>query len=480
MSAPGSDRLLMATMAGLIESARARAVLDPGDHWRPGEPLRLLMAGYSGARNTGADARVEEMLRQIRHLLGDAVALSVLTIDPEQTRGYFQGAEQLHLPLVFPAYLARTVRRFHGVVACEGSMFKSRFANALSTMMVGALGLATAEGKLAIGYGGEAGRMDPSLEAMVRRYCGDAQIIARNTASVSTLGALGISAHAGTDTAWTLDVPTEPGQQVLRAGGWDGAAPVVAICPINPFWWPVRPDVGRGLGAWLTGRAPASRYRSIYFHRDDDEVRRKQRRYLSALADGARRFQAETGAFVVLVGMEAVDRRAVSALADHFPRPPLQVVSDTHDVSAMVSLLRSCDAILSSRYHALVCSMPAQVPSAGVSMDERIANLMDDRGSPSLCLSVDDPDLAERTYATLRHLRDEAAAVRAQIGRSVARNLRVQGEMGRTFLDIVRARHPELPIRPALQDAADPLAFLPPLSAAHEALLAAYPASASA
>ncbi|MCZ7681129.1 MAG: hypothetical protein M5U28_21025 [Sandaracinaceae bacterium] len=47
------------------------------------------------------------------------------------------------------------------MIACEGSMFKSKFANALSTMMVGALGLATAEEKIAVGYGGEAGAMDP-------------------------------------------------------------------------------------------------------------------------------------------------------------------------------------------------------------------------------------------------------------------------------------------------------------------------------
>ena len=41
-----------------------------GQSWRPGEKLKLLFAGYNGTRNMGSDVRVEEMLRQIRHILG--------------------------------------------------------------------------------------------------------------------------------------------------------------------------------------------------------------------------------------------------------------------------------------------------------------------------------------------------------------------------------------------------------------------------
>ena len=48
--------------------------------WQPGERLKLLFAGYNGTRNTGSDVRVEEMLRQMRHILGaDSVDFSVMT-----------------------------------------------------------------------------------------------------------------------------------------------------------------------------------------------------------------------------------------------------------------------------------------------------------------------------------------------------------------------------------------------------------------
>ena len=59
----------------------------------------------------------------------------------------------------------------------------SKFASALSTFMVGTLGLASAGDKLSIAYGGEAGKMDPGLEALVRKYCAD------SSSSLPTLSA---------------------------------------------------------------------------------------------------------------------------------------------------------------------------------------------------------------------------------------------------------------------------------------------------
>src|SRR5690606_18155103 len=136
-----------------------------------------------------------------------------------------------------------TVREQHGVIACEGSMFKSKFANALATMMVGALGLATAEEKIAVGYGGEAGAMDASLEDLVRKHCKSALVITRNTESAGVLEKLGVPTALGTDTAWTFEAaPREHAEKLLLRAGWDGETPVIAVCPINPFWWPVRPE----------------------------------------------------------------------------------------------------------------------------------------------------------------------------------------------------------------------------------------------
>ncbi len=460
-----TDAALMASMAAMVELAATRYALDPGAQWAPGQPLKLLFSGYTGTRNTGADVRVEEMIRQVRHLLGDELAeLSILTIDPEGSRRYFRTVRQLHLPQIFPKFAVEAVHAHHGVIACEGSMFKSKFANALSTLMVGTLGAAVAEGKIAVGYGGEAGGMDPGLEALCRRYLKGALVISRNVESAAILERLGVTCRVGTDTAWTFEPdPPEVGDRMLRAAGWDGRMPVLVACPINAFWWPVKPDLQKSAVHALTGRYARDHYDSVYFHRGGADVDAAQRAYLEGLAQGIRRFAAETPVFVVLVGMEALDRLACEQLAPMLGNPPI-FGSDQHDHRPLVSLLRRADYLVSSRYHAVVCSMPGLVPSLGVTMDERIRNLMADRGTPELALEVDDPALADALITGLRHLRDRRLEVRDGIGACVVRNLERMGGMGQILVDHLRERHPELPIRPELGEHGDPWDHLPPLS----------------
>src|SRR6201982_3509090 len=186
-----TDFLLVAWVSALIEMRRFGWMLGLGKPWTPGEKLKLLFAGYNGTRNTGSDVRVQEMLRQVRHVLGaDHTEFSVMTQNFDRTKGYFEGTRQTHLPDVYPPFLFREVRQNHGVIACEGSMFKSKFANALTTMMIGSLGLASAENKLSVGYGGEAGHMDPLIRNMCARYVSESMIIPRSLESQALLNKL--------------------------------------------------------------------------------------------------------------------------------------------------------------------------------------------------------------------------------------------------------------------------------------------------
>lgn len=100
-----ADRMLQRSMSAVIEIAAQRQEVSPAPHWRPGEPIKMLLAGYAGTRNTGADVRVEEMIRQFRHLFSDEhLELSIFTLDPALTRGYFQTVKQIELPKIFPNF----------------------------------------------------------------------------------------------------------------------------------------------------------------------------------------------------------------------------------------------------------------------------------------------------------------------------------------------------------------------------------------
>src|SRR6202047_5166149 len=178
------DFVLEAWVSGIIEGKKIQWMMGKREPWQPGEKLKLLFAGYNGTRNTGSDVRVEEMLRQVRRILGPAhLDPSVMTQNFDLTRGYFGDARQVHLPDVYPPFLHSEVRKNDGVVACEGSMFKSKFANALTTMMIGSLGIASAQNKLSVAFGAEAGQMDPPLQKMCKRYCSDSLVITRNVES---------------------------------------------------------------------------------------------------------------------------------------------------------------------------------------------------------------------------------------------------------------------------------------------------------
>lgn len=469
-----ADVVLEASMAAFIELAASRYALDPGARWKKGEPLKLLLAGYSGTRNTGADVRVEEMIRQFRHLFGDEhLDLSIFTLDAELTRGYFRTVKQLHLPKVFPKVLFDIIHEQHGVIACEGSMFKSKFANALATMMVGSLGIASAEQKIAVGYGGEAGNMDPHLQDLVKRYCRDVLIVARNESSRGILAELGIASSAGTDTAWTFDpAPPEVGARIMREHGWDGVTPILALCPINPFWWPVRPNVGRAVVNSWSGIYDDAHYGSVYFHEEGAEVEAKQERYLTAIANAVRTLQEEKDLFVVMCGSEALDREACEALDEMLGGGHPIFVSDDHDMYDMVSIMRTATFMVSSRYHACVTTMAGGVVSGGITMDERIRNLMADRGQPHLSLECDDPDLDGKTLEMLRTLVRDEHEIRLGIDRCIVKNLERMGRMGMTLVDHVRGHHPEFPFRPELGGHGDPWEHLPSLPPAVAAIVA--------
>src|ERR1700745_1113516 len=175
------DFILEAWVSANIERARARWMLGGAQPWQPGEKLKLLFAGYNGTRNMGSDVRVDEMLRQIRRILGaDRVEFSVMSQNFDLSNGYFEGTKQVHLPDIFPPFFVAEVLRHHGVVDYEGSMFKSKFANALTTMMIGSLGIAAVENKLSVGYGAEAGNMSPLVAKMWGGYCKNSLVIERN------------------------------------------------------------------------------------------------------------------------------------------------------------------------------------------------------------------------------------------------------------------------------------------------------------
>ncbi|HEX2714854.1 MAG TPA: hypothetical protein VHM88_21920, partial [Candidatus Acidoferrales bacterium] len=282
---------------------------------------------------------------------------------------------------------------------------------------------------------------------------------------------LGVPTERGTDTAWTFE-PHSPefGRKVLREAGWDETTPVLVLCPINPFWWPVKASVAKYLARVAVGAYKDSHYRTVYFHTWGPELKAAYERYLAAIANAVNIFRKRHKVFPILVAMERLDKDACQRVAQQLDDAPV-FASDEHDMHQLVSVLRCGHLMVSSRYHAIVTAMPALVPSAGVTMDERIRNLMHERRHAHLLLQVDDPDLEPKLVAIMEKLLQECPAIRDAIGRTVVANLKVMARMGVYLEQQVHQRYPEFPVRSGVRSWEE---YLPPLSPNLRSLVETY------
>lgn len=101
-------------------------------------------------------------------------------------------------------------------------------------------------------------------------------------------------------------------------------------------------------------------------------------------------------------------------------------------------------------------------------MDERIYNLMVDRGHKDFVLQVDENELTEKLVVMLDKLYEERESLSADIAQNVPLQLKRMSEMGKLFLGELAAVYPDFP-----QDKTKSSweHFLPPLSPHIQALL---------
>ncbi len=412
----------------------SRIGLGRYEEWQPGRKMKILLAGYNGARNTGADVRVIAIAEQLIELYGeDQVEITVMTMDPDNMKGYFpESVRMLRFNPIYVLDLYRACSTHHAVIISEGSTLKSTFANALAMFYIEAAGIMKRQGKPSIAYGTEVGTMDPWLEKMARKYCTDTYFITRTKASKERLEALGLKGHAGTDTAWRFDGSQKAfwAEEALKKHGWDGVQPVIGCAVIDPFCWPVKASLRNWIRAGVTG-IRKGQYKKWYFFSRSWERRRSFRHYIASMAVAVDRYAREHGAFVAVIGMEALDKEACARLSKKLHSPHGVFCSENHDAFEMTGVLRCLSALVTSRYHAAVLSMSRGIPIVSVSMDERLDELMaESEMDPELLLRTDDPKLAAHVYASLKAAVGQKDRIKEKLLARVGINNETLHEMG--------------------------------------------------
>jgi polysaccharide pyruvyl transferase WcaK-like protein len=380
--------------------------------------------------------------------VGDTSAtFSTLTASEDIPSDVLRDVKRIRFDGYLPDSVVRAVDEHDCVIACEGSMFKSNFSSALSALMATAIGRAVRTAKPAFAYGAEVAGMDSGLEKFVKDAVGNAPIFCRSEASLRNASNIGLTALPGADTAWTFQATqADRSRQLMSESGWDGHSPIVTICPANPFWWPVRANPQMAMEMQRTGEHASLSYGSIFFHADSKEISQKYQRYVEHMARSAAAIASERKAFPVLVAMERMDVTTCEAIANVMEsndgRRPRIIVGYTCRLCDIVGMLRLSTLLISSRFHAIVLSLPGLVPTIGVANDERIRNLLGDSGASERVIDASDTNLCDRILASARRLNPEEASATARL--TVRREIRAMGLMGIAFADDIRKLRPDV------------------------------------
>ena len=434
LSAADPDATMLDDLLGLIDRARQRG---PRRRASRGRATRVLLLGYVGAGNTGADVRAIEVIRQLRQLLADRpVTLTLLGIGELFDHPEFAGVARFAPSSRYlPAALDAALPDYDLVLNVEGSTYTSRFSDTLAGLLIGGVSLADAHGALAYAYGADAGAMSARLECFVASSASGATVFCRSDAALARLRAFGLDPLPGADPAWRYRAAATPS---ATPAAHTLPARFAALCPNNPYCWPVVTDARRALALAGAGGGDARlRHGPFSFYSWDASRARRFEQYTDGYAMLALALRRR-GIEPVLVAMERGDAAACEAISARLSAPARIVARPRASIDTVLGTLARAGCVITTRYHAALFAMAHAVPVFGVSMDERIAQLFDDAGISECSADCDDPLFAERVLerieidalgAPQRLVRAYAALATRQTDRLDAMGARVRAAL---------------------------------------------------
>ena len=341
-------------------------------------PLKVLLVGYNGANNTGAEALLLSDIEDVRAVLGPDARITVPALEPANLRRYLEEGPSLRiakLPTVFLATIRRLVAEHDLVLLVEGSTYMDTWGSPLLWAFLWTTWCAHRLGKPCLAYAVDAGDLSAFNRRLVRLVAGQTDlIVARSQAAADRLRSWQVAAplEATADNAFNFRPSSSDEGWVGR--DWPEAADgAVGLAVVDFHLWPV---CVRPLGR----REDCYRW-PFYFSRSP-ERRRASAELAADYASLADRVVERHGKAVALICMEQVDEplaREIQRRMTHADRVRVFSARE-HDASRMTALLRNLDLLVTSRFHAGVLSLAARVPQVAMGHDRRLDTLYRDLG----------------------------------------------------------------------------------------------------
>ncbi len=401
---------------------------------------KVLLVGYNGANNTGAEALLQADIRDLRAVFGDDAVFTVPALkDPANLRRYLRESPTLRIvrmPSIFVAATRRLVCEHDVVVLVEGSAYMDTWTSALLWYFLWATRCAHAERKPSLAYAVDAGQLRPRNQRLVRRVASTTDlIIARSHGAAERLRTWGVTApiESTADNAFAFE-PRDEEREWARAVVSEGERPMLGISAVDVYRWPVviRP--------W--GRAE-NRYWWPYYFSDSPARRRASAALALRYARLADHTVERHDRSIALICMEELDEPIAQAIfARMLHRDRARIFSSReHDASRMTALLQSLDALVTSRYHASVLSLAAAVPQLAVGHDLRLRTLYEELGiADRYFFTPDEPDAFERVARAVDELLTDPGQVRDELRAGYEAHL-AAARRNRELLQAFAAKH---------------------------------------
>lgn len=307
---------------------------------------RILLVGYNGANNTGAEAKLLVSIDEIRSVLGSDACFTVHSLNEVNLRRYLSESPTLKIERVRPSLFFLDVRKFVKqsdlIVLVEGSCYMDTWGSALLWCYLLATRYAHSMKKPCIAYAVDAGSAGRFNRWLIRREASKTNLIlARTKSAAERLEKWGVKApiEVTADNAFAFN--PNPQDKDLLKRVWPEASHVVGIAAEDIYVWPVH------IRLWDHKKYC---YRWPYYYTHSKESREKSDLLAKVLAVQADDIIMEQDKDIALLSMEGLDAgfaNKIQRLMKHPERTKI-FTSSEYNASQMTSILRSLDLLITS------------------------------------------------------------------------------------------------------------------------------------
>ena len=388
--------------------------------------VRVLLMGYNGENNTGAESRLVTIARDVREVFqGTQLTMKAVVLTAANARRYVKDPDVEMVEIGKPSQLwkimALTLQPFDLLILVEGSTFTDHFSPFLLYMfLAGALIHSMKPGRC-IAYAVDALEMS-EFNKKLTRWIGNKidLIITRNEDARDRLREWGIKQEiiVTTDTAFQYQPPpAERTDRLLEKLKLDPSKPLIGLAFKEFFWWPVSPKL------WGP-QEDLYRFWPLYhtWGPGDKEKSMEMKGVWSNYADW---LVEKYDANILWIAMERMDHppsRDAYLLMEHRDQARL-IPSNDFDLDDIIGLLSRLKLLTSTRYHACVLSMVSAIPMLAVSHDTRIESLYKEFDHMKFYIDYTTPDLLNVMQQRAEELIKIEGQVRGKIRESYAHHL---------------------------------------------------------